>query len=153
MGSMRLLVLAIFITLALASAAPASAATVCESGGVATFLAADVASGCPGGAKGASEVNALTVSTDAAGNVVFTDLNNVITAADGCTASGNRATCPAPGGFRFDLGEGDDSATIGAVANGGNVSTGGGGNDRLTGGPLADALDGGPGNDVVNGGA
>jgi Ca2+-binding RTX toxin-like protein len=154
---MRLsILLAISLTTALASAAPASAGSVCNVGGVATFAAADVASSCPVGAAGAGELNSLTVSTDAAGDIVFTDANNAVTDADGpggCTASGNAGTCPGTLAFRFDLGSGDDSARIGAVANGGAMSTGGAGNDHLVGGPLGDSLGGGAGDDVENGGA
>src|SRR5436190_2320327 len=153
---MRLsILLATALAVALVWAAPASAATVCDSGNVATFLAADVAAGCPGGADNPSETNALTVSVNPAGDIVFTDVNDVISDGDGpggCSASGNSATCPGTLGFRFDLGAGDDRATVGAVANGGLTSTAGAGNDRLAGGPLGDLLDGGPGDDTVTGG-
>src|SRR3954469_7934921 len=153
---MRLsILLATALAVALVWAAPASAATVCDSGNVATFLAADVAVGCTGGAANPSETNALSVSVDPAGNIVFTDANNVISDGDGpggCSASGNSATCPGSLAFRFDLGAGEDRATVGAVANGGLASTGGAGNDRLAGGPLGDLLDGGAGDDTVSGG-
>src|SRR2546426_824854 len=149
MQPMRLsLALAIATACALAWAAPASAGTVCNVGGVATFLAADVASGCPGGANTPTEVNALTVSVDPGGDIVFTDPNNPVTDGDGpggCSASGNVGTCPGALSYQFDLGGSDDTATVGAVANGGNSSTGGAGKDHLVGGPLGDILDGGPG--------
>src|SRR5918912_849454 len=123
---MRLsILLGTFLTIsAFASAAPASAATVCEVGGVATFAAADVASAC-GPASGASEVNTLSVTTNSAGDIVFTD-TNAITDGDpgtGCTVSAKTATCPGALAYVFDLGAGNDSATVGAVASGGNQST------------------------------
>src|SRR4051794_1412919 len=153
---MRLsILLATALAVALVWAAPASAATVCDSGNVATFLAAGVAVGWTGGAATPSETNALSVSVAPAGNIVFTDANNVISDGDGpggCSASGNSATCPGTLGFRFDLGAGDDRATVGVVANGGLTSTGGAGNDRPAGGPLGDLLDGGRGDDTVTGG-
>src|SRR3954447_14967163 len=145
--------LALALTIALVWAVPASAGTVCMNGGTATFLAADVGTGCPGGANNPGELNALTVSVNPAGDVVFTD-SAPMTDGDGpggCSASGNTGTCPGAFGFRFDLGDGDDSATIGAVANGGATSTGGDGKDHLVGGPLGDVLDGGPGNDTIDG--
>ena len=154
---MRLsILLAIVLTTGLVAAAPASAGSVCLNAGEAVFLAADVASGCPGGANGAGEVNALTVSTNAAGDVVFTDANQDITDQDGpggCSASGKTATCPGALGASFDLGDGADTATIGAVASGGVASTGGPGADHLTGGALADMIGGGTGDDVIDGGA
>src|SRR3954467_462862 len=146
--------LALALTIALVWAVPASAGTVCMDGGTATLLAADVGSGCPGGANNPGELNALTVSVNSAGDVVFTD-SAPVTDGDGpagCSASGNTGTCPGAFGFRFDLGDGDDSATVGAIANGGATSTGGDGKDALTGGPLGDNLDGGLDNDVVDGG-
>jgi Ca2+-binding RTX toxin-like protein len=148
-------VFAIALTTVLAWAAPASAGTVCDIAGVATYLAADQAAGCPGGASGASEVNSLSVSVGPGGDIVFTDAGPEITDGDGpggCTASGHSATCPGALSYRFDLGDGDDSATVGAVANGGSLSTGGGGDDHLAGGPLGDQLDGGAGADVIDGG-
>src|SRR4051794_11272239 len=149
MVAMRLPIsFAIFVTIALASAVPASAGSVCNVGGVATFAAADVAAACPGGANGSSELNALTVTTDAAGHIIFSDANNPIADADrpgdGCTVSGNRATCAGALAFRFDLGAGDDAATVGAVAGGGIVSAGGGGRDHPGGGPFGGILHGGP---------
>src|SRR3954468_2398990 len=158
MRAMRLSIfLAMFVTIALASAVPASAGSVCSVGGVATFAAADVAATCPGGANGSSELNAVTVATDAGGRIVFSDANNPIADADrpgpvGCTVSGNTATCAGALAFRFDLGAGDDSATVDAVASGGNPSTGGDGRDRLVGGPFVDVLDGGTGDDSLDGG-
>ena len=153
---MRLsIIFALALTTALVWAVPASAGTVCMNGGSATFLAADVAVGCPGGANGPGELNALAVSVNSAGDIVFTD-SAPITDGDGptgCSASGNTATCPGALGYHFDLGDGDDTATVGAVANGGQTSTGGDGKDTLTGGPLGDNLDGGLDNDVVDGGA
>ena len=153
---MRLpIVLVIAITCALAWAAPASAGTVCNVGGVATFLAADVAGGCPGGANAPTEVNALTVSVNSGGDIVFTDPSNPVLDGDGpggCSASGNVGTCPGALSYQFDLGGSNDTATVGAVANGGNVSTGGDGNDHLIGGPLGDLLDGGSGADQIEGG-
>jgi Ca2+-binding RTX toxin-like protein len=150
------ILLATLLTIGLLSAAPASAGTVCAVGNVATFLASDVAGGCPGGANTASEVNSLSVSTNAVGDIVFNDANKPITDGDGggtgCSVSGNTATCPGTFAYTFNLGAGDDSATVGAVANGGLVSTGGDGNDALHGGPLGDVFDGGPGNDVLDGG-
>src|SRR3954454_2586990 len=150
------ILLATLLTIGLLAAAPASAGTVCAVGNVATFLASDVAAGCPGGTNTASEVNSLTVSTTPAGDIVFTDANKPITDGDGggtgCSVSGNTATCPGTLAYTFNLGAGDDSATVGAVANGGLVSTGGDGNDELHGGPLGDVFDGGPGNDVLDGG-
>lgn len=154
MESMRLpILLAILLTTGLAAAAPASAATACETGGVATFAAGDVAANC-GQPTTASEINALTVTTDSSGAIVFSDANNPISDGDGpggCSVSGNTATCPGALGYSFDLGAGDDSATVGTVAAAG-PSTGGAGADRLTGGPLADQLNGGPGADTIDGG-
>jgi Ca2+-binding RTX toxin-like protein len=147
--------LAVLLTIALVAAAPASAGTVCASGGVARFAAADVASECAGSTNGASEVNALTVGTNAGGDIVFTDANHPILDGDGaggCSVAANTATCPGATVYQFDLGGGDDSAAVGAVPNGGLVSTGGDGADHLTGGPLNDALDGGPGPDTIDGG-
>jgi Ca2+-binding RTX toxin-like protein len=151
---MRLSILfALTLTTALVWAAPASAGSVCSVAGTATFVAADVASGC-GAANGPGELNALAVSVNGAGDVVFTDSAPIADAdgPGGCSTTANTATCPGALGFRFDLGDGDDSATIGAVANGGNTSVGGDGKDHLSGGPLGDNLDGGPGDDQVNGG-
>jgi Ca2+-binding RTX toxin-like protein len=151
---MRLSILfATALTIALVCAAPASAASVCNQGGVATFAAADTTR-C-GGAPGASETNALTVSVNGAGAIVFTDPNNPVSDADGpggCTASGNTGTCPGTIAMLFDLGDGNDSAAVGAVASDVTPSTGGGGNDHLTGGPFGDNLDGGSGDDVLDGG-
>ena len=153
---MRLsIIIAISLTCALAWAAPASAGTVCDVNGVATFLASDVAGGCPGGSNTPSEINALTVSTNPSGAIVFTDANTAIVDGDGgggCSVSGKTATCPGTLAYQFDLGAGDDSASVAAVANGGLISTGGAGDDQLNGGPLGDVLDGGGGNDVLNGG-
>src|SRR4051794_25903265 len=159
MSPMRLSILfAIGLTIALSAAAPASAGTVCQGiTGSPAFFAADVAAACPGGANGPSEVNALSVSTDPAGNVVFTDTNPVADGdgPGGCTVSGNVGTCPPNGlGYSFNLGADDDSATVGAVA--GSLltpSTGGPGADHLIGGPLADVLGGGAGDDTIEGGA
>src|SRR3954469_1173276 len=132
---MRLsILLATAFAVAFLWAAPAPAPTFWDSGNVPPFLPADVAAGCPGGADNPSDTNALTVSVNPAGDIVFTDANNVISDGDGpggCSASGNSATCPGTLGFRFDLGAGDDRATVGVVANGGLTSTGGAGNDRL----------------------
>src|SRR3954470_14965377 len=145
---MRLsILLATALTIGLVAAAPASAGSACMTGDTAFFAAADVGSACPGGANGPGEVNAVTVSVDPAGAIVFTDANNAVADADGpggCTVSGNTATCPGALSYAFNLGDGDDSATIGAVANGGTASTGGDGKDHLVGGPLGDVLDGGP---------
>jgi hypothetical protein len=155
MGPMRLSILcATALTIALVWAAPASAGTVCNLGGVATFAAADVGATCPAGSNTPSEVNALSVSTNAAGDIVFTDPNAAITDGDGpggCSASGNTGTCPATTGYVFDLGAGDDSATVGSVASRG-LSTGGPGADHLQGGPLADSLNGADGPDSLEGG-
>src|SRR3954466_111436 len=109
-------------------AAPASAASACSVGGVATFAAGDVGANCPGGANGASEANALSVTTNGAGQIVFTDAKNPVTDADGpagCSASGNTATCPGGAGFSFDLGAGDDTGTVGPVDSRGLMSFGG----------------------------
>src|SRR3954454_11791347 len=147
---------AIVLTTGLVAAGPASAGSVCEAGGNAIFVAADAAAACPGGANAGSEVNNLTVSTNAAGDIVFSDANQAITDQDGptgCSVSGNTATCPGVLGFAFDLGGGDDTATIGAVANGGTTSFGGAGADHLVGGPLDDHLVGGSGADRIEGGA
>lgn len=153
---MRLsILLATSLTIAIAWSAPASAGTVCAVGDTAQFNAADVASLCPGGVNGPGEINALTVSTNAGGAIVFTD-SAPITDGDGpggCTVSDKTATCPGALAYSFNLGDGDDSATVGDVANGGVVSTGGGGKDHLTGGNLDDVFDGGLGNDVIDGGA
>jgi Ca2+-binding RTX toxin-like protein len=152
---MRLsIALATGLTALLAWAAPASAGTVCATGTTAVFAAADVASLCPGATDGPGEANSLIVSTDSAGDIVFTDS---VPIADGdgpggCTATNKTATCPGALAYRFDLGDGDDSAGVGAVANGGLVSTGGDGKDHLTGGPLADVLDGGAGDDTIEAG-
>jgi Ca2+-binding RTX toxin-like protein len=148
-------VFATVLTTALVWVAPASAGTVCNVAGVATFLAADEAAGCPGGTAATSEVNTLSVSVNGAGDIVFTDAGSSITDGDGpggCSASGDTGTCPGALSFRFDLGAGPDSATVGAVANGGSISTGGAGDDHLAGGPLGDQLDGGAGADVLDGG-
>src|SRR3954468_9285271 len=149
---MRLsILLAIGLTTLLVAAAPASAGTVCASGPTATFAAGDVESLC-GGASVAGETNKLTVAGDGAGNVVFTDTSPIADGdgAGGCTASGNTASCPGTG-YVFDLGGGDDSATVGSVASSG-PSTGGLGKDTLTGGPLSDQLSGGDGTDALFGG-
>jgi hypothetical protein len=68
----------------------------------------------------------------------------------GCTASGNTGTCPGASGFRFDLGDGEDSASVGAAANGGAVSTGGAENDSLDGGATPGCVESG-GGDELNG--
>lgn len=152
---MRLsIALSLALTTALVWAIPASAGTVCMDGTTATFVAADTAVGC-GGANGPGELNKLTVSVNQAGDVVFTDSAPVVDGdgPGGCEANGNTARCPGALGFHFDLGDGDDTAQVGAVANGGVASTGGDGKDTLTGGPLGDNLDGGVGDDVVDGGA
>src|SRR3954447_11576202 len=153
---MRLSILLVLVlATGLVATSSASAASVCLDAGVATFAAADVGSDCPGGTNGASEVNVLPVSANAGGDIVFSDANQPITDVDGpggCSVTGGTATCPGALGFRFDLGGGGDSATVGAVANGGLVSTGGAGDDHLVGGPLGDMLDGGAGNDVIQGG-
>src|SRR3954454_12762677 len=152
---MRLsILLATALTIGLVAAAPASAGRACLTGDTAVFAAADVATGCPGGVNGPGEVNALSVSVNSAGAIVFTDANNPVTDADrpgGCSVSGNTATCPGALSYSFNLGDNDDSATVGAVANGGTTSTGGDGKDHLVGGPLGDVLDGGPGNDTIDG--
>src|SRR3954451_21307780 len=151
---MRLsILLAIVLTTALAAAGPASAGTVCSLAGVAPFAAADVASTC-GAANGPGETNTLVVSTDGSGNVVFTDtqlVNDGDGPGVGCEVSGNTGTCPGGLGFRFDLGDGNDTGTVGTVAAGG-LSTGGDGADHLNGGVLGDQLDGGDGTDTINGG-
>ena len=155
---MRLsIVFAIALTIALVGAAPASAGSVCiDVTGTPAFYAADVAAGCPGGANGASEVNTLSVSSNAAGDVVFTDAGNPVADGDGaggCTVSGNTGTCPAGGfGYSFNLGAGNDTASVGTLAAGLLSSSGGDGADHLTGGPLADNLDGGAGDDAIDGG-
>src|SRR5947209_1512881 len=121
---MRLLILlATVLTIWLVAAVPASAGTVCDVAGVATFAASDVASECPGGADSTSEVNTLTVATSPSGAILFTD-SNPITDGDGpggCTTSGNTATCAGSLSYVFDLGGSADSATIGAVASGNEV--------------------------------
>jgi Ca2+-binding RTX toxin-like protein len=151
---MRLsILLATTLTIALVWAAPASAGTVCVVGTVATFAGGDVASICPGQANGPGEINSLKVSANPAGDIVFTD-TSPITDGDGpagCTTSDKTATCPGALAYTFNLGDQDDSATIGTVANGGLASTGGDGKDHLAGGALADVLEGGPGNDVIEG--
>jgi Ca2+-binding RTX toxin-like protein len=151
---MRLsILLATALTIALVCAAPASAGSVCNQGSVATFAAADTTA-CPG-APSAGETNAVTVSVNGAGDIVFTDPNNAVDDADGpggCTASGNTGTCPGTSAFRFDLGDGNDTATVGAVTGDLVASTGGAGNDHLIGGALGDNLDGGAGDDVIDGG-
>src|SRR3954469_10493529 len=98
------ILLATLLTIGLISATPASAGSVCAVGDVATFVAADAASGCPGGADAPSEINALTVSANSAGAIVFTD-NSAITDQDGpggCSASGNTATCPGTLSYQFN---------------------------------------------------
>ena len=60
--------------------------------------------------------------------------------AGGCSVSGNTATCPSTTGYAFNLGSGDDSATVSGVPGSGS---GGDGADKLSGGELADSLDGG----------
>src|SRR3954452_19081534 len=146
---MRLSILfAIALTIGLIATAPASAASVCNVGNTAVFVADDVAAGCPGGVDGASEVNAVSVSANGAGAIVFTDANPV-TDGDGpggCAVSGNTATCPAALAYSFNLGGGDDSAVIGAVANAGAGSTGGDGHDHLPGAPLGHLPHPGPRN-------
>src|SRR5258707_4165056 len=106
--------LALGLTIVLVAAAPASAGSVCMNGTVAVFGAADVASPACGAANAPGEVNSLTVNTDAAGDIVFTDSNPIADAdrARGCTVNGNTATCPKPGAYTFDVGDGADSATI-----------------------------------------
>ncbi len=154
---MRLAIwVAIVLTTCLVALAPAaSAGTVCEAGGVATFEASDVAAGCPAGTNDTSEINSLTVTTNAFGAVVFTDVHLVSDGdgAGGCTAAGNTGTCPGPvAGITFDLGDGNDNAAVNAAlpVSAGN---GGAGNDHLTGGPLADTLHGDAGDDSLVGGA
>lgn len=142
------------LTMGLAAAGPASAGTACKVGTTAVFAAADVvsASGCTG-ADAAGETNALGVTVNAAGDVVFTDAQPIADGdgAGGCAVSGNTAVCPGATGYRYDLGAGGDSASAGTVRSEGQ-STGGAGNDTLAGGPGLDALDGGPGADGVSGG-
>jgi Ca2+-binding RTX toxin-like protein len=154
METMRFsIVFALALTIALVWAVPASAGTACATGGIATFGAGDTAA-C-GNSPGPGETNSLSVSTNPSGAIVFTD-SNPITDGDGsggCSVSGNTATCPGTFAFQFDLGDGNDTATIGAVPSGGLPSTGGAGNDQLTGGPLDDNLHGGDGNDSLDGGA
>jgi Ca2+-binding RTX toxin-like protein len=145
--------LALALTTALLAAAPASAGHVCVVGGQATFAANDMAATC-GAPAGPSEVNSLSVGTNAAGDIVFTDTNPISDAdgPGGCTASGNSATCPRGAGYAFSLGDGADTAVVGTVPAAG-VSSGGAGADTLTGGPAADNLAGGDGNDTIAGGA
>ena len=153
MKTMRLsIVFALALTIALVWAVPASAGTACATGGIATFGANDTAA-C-GNTPGPGETNSLSVSTNASGAIVFTD-SNPITDGDGpggCSVSGNTATCPGTVAFQFDLGDGNDAATVGAVPGDAVASTGGAGNESLTGGPLGDNLAGGPGNDTLTGG-
>jgi Ca2+-binding RTX toxin-like protein len=133
----------------LALAAPASAGTVCKVGTTAVFEASDVVSSCSG-AAGTGEVNHLTVGVDASGNVTFSDAS-AIADGGGCTVNGSSAVCPGTTTYRFDVGDGNDTATVGAVASAG-TSTGGAGDDVLHGGPFPDTLDGGAGNDTLDGG-
>ena len=109
---MRLsLLFALALTTALVWATPAFAGRVCANGGVATFGANDTAA-C-GGTPSAGETNALSVSTNSAGAIVFTDSHPITDAdgAGGCTTSGNVATCPGTFAFQFDLGDGNDTAS------------------------------------------
>jgi Ca2+-binding RTX toxin-like protein len=135
---------------ALLTAAPASAGTVCADGTTAVFQASDVVGPPCAGAAAAGEVNHLAVGVDATGAVTFSD-TVAIADGGGCTVDGNSAVCPGTTSVRFDLGNGDDSATVGSVASAG-PSTGGAGADSLTGGPLGDALSGGGDNDTIDGG-
>jgi Ca2+-binding RTX toxin-like protein len=149
---MRLsILLATVLAIGLLGSATASAGTVCVVGDVAMFQAADVASGCPGGADGPGEINSLTVSVNSAGDIVFTDSSPITAAGAGCTTNDKTATCAGALAYSFNLGDQDDTATVGAVAGGGLVSTGGDGKDHLIGSALGDVLDGGPGNDVIDG--
>ncbi|HEX6711878.1 MAG TPA: calcium-binding protein [Thermoleophilaceae bacterium] len=151
---MRLsIVCAIVLTSGLIAAAPASAGTACSVASIAVFAASDVAAACPGGVAGSSEINNLTVTTNTAGDVVFTDSSPIADGdgAGGCTTGGNTATCPGVL-FSFDLGDGDDSANAAGAAKSSVLSTGGAGKDHLVGTPVLDMLDGGPGSDVIDGG-
>jgi Ca2+-binding RTX toxin-like protein len=147
--------LATVLAIALLGPASASAGTVCLGvDGVATFQAADVVSAPCGGAAGPGEINALTVSANSAGDIVFTDSSPIADGdgPGGCETSDKTATCPGALSYSFSLGDQDDTATVGAVAGGGLLSTGGDGKDHLIGGALGDVLDGGPGTDVIDAG-
>ena len=145
--------LALALTIALLAAGPASAGQVCMTGTTATFAAEDVASLC-GAPNGPSEVNSVTVSTNGAGDIVFTDTIAITDAdgAGGCSVAGTTATCPGAASYTFDLGDGADKAST-ATALTALPATGGDGADTLAGGSGADNLNGGLGNDTVTGGA
>src|SRR4051794_29919153 len=116
MAPMRLSFLfALALTIALAWAPSASAGVACVNGSVATFGASDTTA-C-GNTPATGETNSLSVSANAAGSIVFTDSQPIADGdgAGGCTTSGNTATCPGTSPARFDLGDGNDAATIGAV--------------------------------------
>ena len=96
------------------------------------------------------EVNNLAVSLSGTDHVV-TDSGATVDAGPGCSASGNTATCPAPGiiGLTVSGGDGADSLTN-------NTSTpstlsGGDGNDSLEGGFANDTLRGNQGVDSLSG--
>ncbi|HEX8103185.1 MAG TPA: calcium-binding protein [Solirubrobacteraceae bacterium] len=133
---------------ALAAPAAGQAATVAISQGRAEYRAA------PG------EANALTVTSPAAGTIVFTEAGPGVTVQDGapddaCTVSGTQATCTAQTGAAY-LGDLDDTASAAGASvlaltlygdEGDDTLTGGTGDDQLNGWLGDDVLDGGPGND------
>lgn len=110
------------------------------------------------------ETNNVTFSS-VAGTETITDTGAVITVAPGfplCTGDGtNTVTCPVDSTFgpSFDLGDENDSGTVGATPppppfSGDPVASfsGGAGVDTLTGNSERDSLTGGAGADVINAG-
>jgi Ca2+-binding RTX toxin-like protein len=151
--AIRLIVaIAAALSVGLMSASVASAGTVCKVGTQALFSAPDIA-GCGGGAA-AGEANSVKVDTNAAGDIVITDSKPITDGdgAGGCTVSGATAVCPGTTGYLAQLGDGNDSLTVGNTRSAG-ASTGDDGADTMKGGPGPDAFDGGAGADTLSGGA
>ena len=153
------LILLISVAAAAFPTSTAFAATVERVGDEVHFIAA------PG------EANHAQASVDPElGLIIVRDYENLVTPGAGCTArsgysSSNAVQCPSAGvtHVRYDLGDGDDSAsgsdepgTLALQVYGGagnDALTGSGGVDLLDGGEGRDSLSGGLGKDVVLGGA
>jgi Ca2+-binding RTX toxin-like protein len=109
-----------------------------------------------------SETNAVTVSQDATGQIIFSDTATPPVDGDGaggCEVSGSAATCPSPGttslppfgGVTVSAGGGTDTITIDDSLTTPTSADGGAGIDTLNGGAHADTLLGGAGADHVAG--
>lgn len=135
---------------AFANAAPASAAYVvgagiADGGATLSYLTP------------AGEANDVTVDL-VGGNYVLRDAGVASFAdadgVDGCTVSGNEATCPTTTGtvsvatVRVNVSDGDDRVVINAPTSA--LVFGRDGADTLTGGPAADTLEGFLGDDTIN---